>query len=324
MSIVRSVSIACALVIIAAAGCAGAPTGGVPAVAPEASHARAASLQQPALVAFDTQNHSLAYWPIRHGGGEQLDPLTGSLGIDDGYAMAANGETMVIANYSPGEIVTYDLKTKAETTGADPYGQPYDVAVDRKGAIYAMNKASVAVFKTASSQPSELTCSYVDLAEAIAVNNEGDVFVDGYGPNNSMGVVEYPHGTTTCTVPHLRASRGYIAGVGVDPKTDDLIVIDDPDLCAGGIEGRMTIYPKPYEQRTSVRRVLATVYCAGVFRLDASSTHIFYSDATVSAGFPLIDQARYPSGKYEGVYQNGYYSGGNFAGFTTLPNRLPN
>ena len=168
------------------------------------------------------------------------------------------------------------------------------------------------------------TCSQIDVYEAIAVDNEGDVFVDGYGPKKFMGVVEYPHGTAKCAVLHLRATRGYVAGVGVDPLTDDLIVVDNPDFCAGGIEGRMTIYPRPYEQRTSVRRILPTVYCAGQFRLDATSTHIFYSDATISDGFPLIDQARYPSGKYEGTYQDGYYSGGNFAGFTTLPNRLPN
>lgn len=278
----------------------------------------------PALIAFDTLNGSLGYWPIQHGGGETLQPLSGSLGIHNGYALAANSNVVIVANYQPAEIVTYNVRTKAQASMNDPYGDPYDVAVDKKGTIYAMNVASVAVYAKGSSQPSELTCSYITTSEAIAVNNERDVFVDGYGPQGFQGVIEYAAGSTNCTEPRLRATRGYIGGVGVDPKTDDLIVVDDPDFCAGGLEGRMIIYPKPYRQRTSIRRILSATYCAGTFRLDAASRHIFYSDATVSAGFPLIDQARYPSGKYEGQYENGYYSGGNFAGFTTIPNALPN
>jgi hypothetical protein len=124
--------------------------------------------------------------------------------------------------------------------------------------------------------------------------------------------------------PHLRATLGYIAGVGVDPKTDDLIVVDDPGQCAGGNNGRMVIYPKPYEQHTSIVRELSATYCSGTFRLDAGSTHIFYSDATVSDGFPIIDQARYPSAKFEGQYWLGYSQSNSFSGMTTIPNRLPN
>jgi hypothetical protein len=289
----------------------------------DAAHPSPKSLPSQALIAFDTANGSLGYWPIKKGGGKTLQPLTGPLGVDGGYAMAANGDTVIIANYSPAEIVTYDIDTQAESTMHDPYGNPLDVAVDTQGDIYAMNTASVAVYKVGSSQPSKLSCSYMSISEAIAVDNEGDVFVDGYG-SSFQGVVEYASGSSSCKIPHLRKSLGYVAGVGVDPKTDDLIVVDDPDLCAGGLEGRMIIYPKPYEQRTSRRHVLSATYCAGIFRLDASSTHIFYADATVSDAFPLIDQARYPSGTYEGQYENGYYSGGNFSGFTTIPNTLPN
>lgn len=282
------------------------------------------SVPTPALITFDAQSDSLAYFPVQRGGGQTLRPIDGSLGISDGYALAANGNVIIVANYQPAEVVTYNLATKSESTMRDPYGNPYDVAVDKKGNIYAMNETSVAVYENGSSHPTALRCDDVATAEAIAVDNEGDVFVNGYTPSSAVVIVKYPAGSTKCAiVPHLRAERGYIAGVGIDPKTDDLIVVDDPDLCAGGIEGRMIIYPKPYEQRTSIRRILQTTYCAGTFRLDASSTHIFYSDATVSAGVSVVDQARYPSGTYEGRY-GGYYSSATFAGFTTLPNRLPN
>jgi len=297
---------------------------GVPLNAPQRASGPAKVPKEPIVVTFDTQNDSLAYWPLKRGGARSYETLSGSLGINNVYSMAANGNLIILANYNPAEIVTYDLKTKTEKTLADPYGGPIDVAVGKDGSIYAMNSKNVTVFKATSSQPSELSCSAVNLAESIAVDNEGDVFVDGFGPGSFLGVVEFAAGSTKCTNLHLRAQNGYPGGIGVDPKTDDLIVVDDPDLCAGGLEGRMMIYPKPYRARNAVRRVLGATYCAGDFRLDASSKHILYADSTVSAGFPLIDQSRFPSAKGEGTYQEGYYSNGSFSGFTTIPNTLPN
>ena len=317
------VTLLAALCLISCASPPSSTNSGLPSTTAKSTHRPSGSIPSRALIAFDTQNGSLAYWPIEKGGGTKLQPLTGPLGIDDGYAMAANGDTMIIANYSPAEIVTYNLDTQSESTMSDPYGNPFDVAIDKNGNIYAMNTTNVAVYKSGSSNPAELTCSKMQVSEAIAVDNEGDVFVDGYG-TRFQGVVEYAAGSSTCTVPHLRRSRGYVAGVGVDPKTDDLIVVDDPDDCAGGDEGRMVIYSKPYDERTSKRHTLSASYCSGTFRLDRSSRHIFYADATVSAGYPLIEEARYPSGKYVGTYDNGYSSGGDFAGFMTIPNRLPN
>ena len=82
----------------------------------------------------------------------------------------------------------------------------------------------MAVFKAGSSQPTELTCPFITAGVAIAVDNESDVFVNGYGPGRFMGVVKYPAGSTTCKRLHLRKERGYAGGVGIDPKTDDLIV----------------------------------------------------------------------------------------------------
>lgn len=60
--------------------------------------------------------------------------------------MVANGNVVAIANSSPAEVVTYNVKTKAENTLSDPYGEPYDIAVDKHGTLYAMNKATVAIF----------------------------------------------------------------------------------------------------------------------------------------------------------------------------------
>ncbi|MGA8575849.1 MAG: hypothetical protein WB609_09260 [Candidatus Cybelea sp.] len=296
--ILRAALTGAALLLSASCSAGTTPLVATPAAPQQAAFRPPTSFKEPAIIAFNTQNGSLEFWPMQHNGDRTLQPLSGPLGINQGYSLAADGNVVVIANYSPPEVVTYDIKTKAEKTMADPYGSPYDIAVDKKGDFYALNAASVAVYKHGSSQPSELTCPQVTIGEGIAVDNEGDVYVNGYG-KSFMGVVEYRAGSTKCSALHLRTERGYIGGIGVDPKTDDLIVIDDPDSCAGGIEGRMVIYPKPYEQRTSVRRVLNASYCSGQLRLDANSSHVLYADATVSAGFPLVDQARYPSGKYE-------------------------
>lgn len=314
------------LAVLVLAGCSTPATStgsSLPFATRRASLPASGSIPKDALIAVDIANGSLGYWPIKKSGGMSLQPLTASLGIAGGYSMAANGDTMIIANYSPPEVITYNLHSKSESTMADPYGDPFDVAVDTHGNIYAMNETNVAVYKVGSSSPAELSCSKMTISESIAVDNEGDIFVDGYG-KHFQGVIEYAAGSSTCTVPHLRHSRGYVAGVGVDPSTDDLIVIDDPDLCAGGDEGRMIIYPKPYAVSTSRRHTLSAQYCTGGFRLDKKSTHIFYADATVSAAFPLIEEAKYPSGKFVATYENGYSSGGDFGGFTTIPNALPN
>jgi len=316
------------LIAVFAAGCGGgigpnAP-GGLPFTSLQAARTASPDLTKPALITLNTSTGALEYWPIKPGGSDQPTTLSGSLGIYQGYGLAANGNVVAIANYSPAEVVTYNVKTKATKTLVDPYGDPYDIAIDKQGTLYAMNLASVAVFKSGSSTPSELSCSYMSTSEGIGVDNEGDVFVNGYGPSSFMGVIEYPAGSTTCTKPNLKAERGYPGGVGVDPETDALLVVDNPDQCAGGLEGVMTIYPKPYNPNTAHRRVLGAMYCAGTFRLNSKSNTIFVSDATVSDGFPIIDQETFPGAKYEGDYQIGPSPSGSFGGFTTIPNTLPN
>ena len=286
-------------------------------------NAAAARLKKPALVTLDLQGGELEYWPIHTGGSTTPTPFTASLGIFSGYNMAAEGDVIAIANNRPAEVFTYNVRKKQSTTLADPYGTPIDIAIDKSRTIYALNITNVTVYRPGSSKPSELSCQYINDAVAIAVNNEGDVFVNGYGPSGFMGVVEFHHGKQTCRKLNLQAEEGYAGGVGTDPKTDDLIVVDNPDLCAGGYEGRMLIYPKPYGSTHTEHNLNAT-YCAGTFRLDATSTIIFVSDATVSAGFPIIDQRSYPDAADEGQYTGGYGSHASFGGFTTIPNTLPN
>lgn len=320
--------LAAACLVVAVAACGGAipnttasPTAALPPTSRSLPNDKA-----PKLVTLDIVTGELEYWPIEPNGGSRPHPLSGPLGIYNGYEMAADGNVVAIANYNPAEIITYNVRTKRERALADPYGGPVDIAIDKQGTTYALNLDSVAVFKAGSSQPSELTCSILSNGIAIAVDNENDVFVNGYGSRGFMGVVEFSAGSSTCkAVAHLRQERGYAGGIAIDPKTDDLIVVDDPDECAGGIEGRMLIYSKPYRREAVRRRNLGAQYCAGAIRLDATSTHVFVADATISDGYPLIDQRTYPGAKGSGVYEDGPsgYSG-DFSGFTTIPNTLPN
>jgi hypothetical protein len=222
--------------------------------------------------------------------------------------------------------------TKKQSTMPDPYGTPIDIAIGKDGSLYVLNIAkpdgNVAWYPGGSSQPKELTCPYTYLPEATAVDNEGDIFVQGYGHGRFTGVVEIPNGPSgpqsgQCMKLPVRSEDGtYTGGVAIDPKTDDLITTDDPSLCAGGTEGRMTIYRKPYSRRSARVKILGG-NCTGGLRLNADSTMVFYGDETVSGVSTCIDASTYPEGRRIGVYSDQSFSGGPGA-FTTIPNTLPN
>lgn len=177
-------------------------------------------------------------------------------------------------------------------------------------------------YPAGSSQPKELICKSIGVGEKIAVDNEGDIFVNGYSKDGFIGVVEIPNGPSgpqpqNCTRLRLDPESGP-SGLAVDPKTDDLITLDNTDSCAGGLEGRMVIYRKSYERRTGRARDLGGV-CTGGLRLNAESTAVFYGDQSVSGTTVFIRSKAYPSGRDLGVY-----SGNDPGGFTTIPNTLPN
>jgi PBP1b-binding outer membrane lipoprotein LpoB len=286
------------------------------------------SLKAPALIATDITTGALVYWPTRRGSRKsRREPITftQSLGAYWGYAMAANGDTLVIANANPREIMTYNIKNKRMTTFKDKYGMPYDVAVDKKGNIYAMNTNSIIAYPVDSNSEKKLTCNQMTENETIGADNEGDVFVNGYD-GNDFGVVEYPVRGGKCKALNLQPELGYPGGVGVDPKTDDLIVIDNPGVCAGGpLTARMTIYPRPYHSTNFTQANLHATYCDGIFRLDKDSMHIYLADQTYDINGEVIDVRTFPAGTGHGYYSRKIYgSYDQIGGFTAVPNALPN
>ena len=285
-----------------------------------------ASLPRPALLTLNTSTRKLEYWPVNSQGGKRSVPFSAPLSGDPSFVAGAFDDTVILASQHPPAILLYNLRTMALRQVPDTYGVPADVAVDKQHDLYVLNAdagaGSVVEYAAATLRPQVLTCSKIGMGEAIAVDNEGDVFVNGYVPHAAPGVIEIL-GTTAgpgprpCVRLALRPETGYVAGVAVDPKNDDLIVFDDPDFCAGGIEGRMTIYAKPYGATPTVRNLDGV--CPGGIRLDATSTRIFFNDQTVSGSRAYIVQTTYPGGTGNAVYE-----GGRPGGLAPYPSALPN
>jgi len=277
-----------------------------------------AVLHTPALITNNTRSGELEFWPISSKGGKSPQAFTKHLGVHGGQ-MAANGSLLAIA---AADIVLYDASNGQVQHLADPNGTPYDLAIDKGGAIYSLhfsNKppATVSVFAAGSHAVKKLACSAVNIAEEVAVDNESDVFIGGWG-KHYPGVWEIPAGSQgSCEHLDLKYSQGP-AGLAVDPKTDDLITLDNPSQCAGGEEGRMIIYPKPYHEETAQVHVLGG-NCTGGLKLNADSTIVFYGDNDVCDCSFFIRQSTYPAGRP----MHAYY-GGVAGGWTTIPNSLPN
>lgn len=315
-----------------AAGChATASNNAVPFAAAANQSAHVASIQPgaiqtPALVVI-TPNGILKYYRVTQHGGRSPIEIAKVPGLRVAASMAANGRELAIADSAKPSLVLYDLTAKTARTYADPYGTPSDVAVALNGDVYLLNQAAsssstVVRYPAPSRQPQALSCKNLVRGVALATDNEGNVFVNGYGPK-VPGVVEFPNGpggpqSGNCARLALQPEKGYPAGIAVDPKTGDLAVVTNPQSCSGGIEGQMTIYPKPYHDRTA-RSVDLNGRCVGLVRLNASSSLIFAFDRTSAFAHPYVIQRSYPQGQGDASYRHKYVGG-----FTTLPNALPN
>lgn len=317
----RSRRLVALISVVVLSACNTVSTGTLPTSAEAAFNAQVSNVtrlpSQPVLISLNTSSGRLEYWPISAHASNQ--PIAFSKPIAASYVANAYGQTVVLVDEHPNSIVLYDTKTGARHRLADRYGTPIDVAVDASHNLYVLNlvknSSNVIAYRGASLEAMPLTCAQLGQGSAIAADNAGNVFVNSY-LSNGLGVIEIPNqamGAKGCQRLHLRSESGYVGGIAVDPKTGDLIVVDNPDDCAGGIEGEMIIYPHPYAPNTGIVRQLDATYCATGIRLNETSTLVFFGDSTVSAGVSLIAQRTYPGAKGAGIY-----SGGNPGGFAVI------
>lgn len=279
----------------------------------------------PFLISMNAATGRLELWPLRKGGGSHPKPLSRPLGLGLTVGLATKGHVIAIATQNPSQLALYSVNDQTLRTFADPFGAPTDVAIGVDGTIYVNNVprsgSSVTMYKPPVRQPVQLICAALNFSTAVAVDNENNIYLQGYGSGGSAIVAEIPNGPggpepQNCATLALKTDGGYGAGIVVDPLTDDLVTLDDPDYCAGGIEGRMTVYPKPYNINTSKSHVLGDE-CASGLRLSAESQYVYLGDTNLNISFIL--QRTFPDGGDVGRYR-----GGDAAGFTTIPSSLPN
>jgi hypothetical protein len=299
-------------------GCsASTATNPVAASAPQgAALTNAGVFKNPALVAVDNVSGALEYWTIRRGGSEKPIVITSSLELGTVAGMAADGPFLAIAGSSSSQIITYNLETQVLEKYPNAEGPPVDIAMAKGDTAYVADDSNIVGYPLDRLSPRSISCPLISQAVSIATDDQSNVFVNAYGPSFS-GVIEFPRSTWVCTPLNLKPELGTLGGIGVDPTTDDLIVVDNPDSCSGSGDGRMTIYTPPYSPKTATQVNLNASFCARTFRLDAASENMFLMDANGSAA--QIDELSYPEGQSEGVY-----SGGTPGAFVTLPNSLPN
>jgi hypothetical protein len=286
----------------------------------------APSVPAPALVAVRAVTFALEYWPIRPGG-DNHPVIISKKGLFNGNGMVANGRVVSLANAIPAEVLQFNVDTKALTTLPDPYGIPVDIAIGKDNSLYVLdfvqsNPANVAWYPRGASHPEKLACGAINSASNIAVDNEGNLYVLGYIGHDSNGIIKIPNGPngpdpTRCKTFDLGLGTAFTEGVVVDPKTDDLVTLTNPDMCAGGVEGLMTIFPKPYRRATGQSHVIGR-NCSTGLRLSADSKTVFVNDSSLN-GKSFVLQRSFPDGLPEGSYRDG-----EPISFTTIPNTLPN
>ena len=285
-----------------------------------------ASLKTPVLLAVDRYTSGLLAWPIAPGGGKHPMPIAHFPDLSQAVQMAANGYTVAAAIGKPDAILLYDVQSGHERTMHDPFGAPVALTIDRSSNLFAMNvsdtETNVTMYPRGSWPARQLLCKSLAWPQAVAADNEGDLFAVGYN-NSSPAMIEFPNGrggvqSGRCSQIDVKGLPyyDYIQNLQVDPKTDDLILFDDPGVCAGLQEGRMAIFPRPYHYMT--RSVTLGGLCPSGMWFDGPSQSVFYIDTPLNGG-QVVRQVSYPDGRHIGSY-----SGTFPQAVTSIPNSLPN
>jgi len=181
---------------------------------------------------------------------------------------------------------------KAETTLSVP-GFPSDVTFDANGTAYVSlytttgsGPAAVAVYPSGATSPSAvLTDPSLVVADYVAVDGGGDIFVATYLPTNNYGIIEFPGGKMPATVLAL-TGIGEVGSLFFD-RAGKLLVDD-----IGAHPDQIKVFPAPYNGAPA--RTFPLTNFAQACALGQNEERIFCG----SDSQPGIDVYAYPSGKY--------------------------
>ena len=283
------------------------------------------ALRTPVLIVTNGQANAIQYWPISPEGGTHPTTIARFEEISHSTGLASDGNVIAIGIRKPAQIVFFDARTGRRSSVEDPFGKPGAIVLDKSENLFALNDTTnginVTMYPAGSNTPRQLTCATAIQAQDMAAHDEGDLIVVGY-LSAAVKAVELPNGPNglqsgKCTFLPLQVESDYVEDVTVDPKTDDLIVFHDPGFCAGPPEGRITIYPRPYDKKTA-HSVDAGGTCPYGLFLNADSHSAFFIDSPLLGG-QVVRQVTYPGGKFITSYRGSFPAEG-----VTIPNTLPN
>src|SRR5690242_3808828 len=192
------------LVIISSAvvACSSLPEGNV--VAPPWPGAGSmvgpqAQVSTPRLITMNSRTGRLEAWPIQRGGGSDPEPFTPPLNVGGASVLSTIGDVVVMVESFPSSrVVLYNTKTGTTRFLGDPFGTPIAIAVAKDKTIYALNVSKngspITMYQPPAHRAVELNCSVMPSGQAIAVDNEGDIFIQGYPTNSAYSIAEIPNG----------------------------------------------------------------------------------------------------------------------------------
>jgi hypothetical protein len=192
---------------------------------------------------------------------------------------------------------------KAETTLSVP-GFPSDVTLDVNGTAYVSlfvstgsGPAAVAVYPSGATSPSAvLTDPSLVVADYVAVDGGGDIFVATYLPTKNYGIIEFPGGKMPATVLPL-TGIGQAGSLFFDRRGN--LLVDD----IGVHPDQIKVFPPPFSGAPA--RTFPLKQPAEACTLGQHQERVYCGSDSV----PGIDVYAYPSGNYLYSDTNGIMDG---------------